>query len=68
MYAMVKGKIKDQLACAMARAVPQPNISLEGLESLIPEVEDSDSDKPAAKSKPNSDKLDYRDVNKQFLP
>ena len=67
MLEAVKGKIKDQLAAAMALAVPQPNIDLGLLESCIPLVKDSEANTPSQASQPKEKKLDYQEVNKQYL-
>jgi fructose/tagatose bisphosphate aldolase len=65
MYAAVKGLIKDKLAEAMALSIPKPNIDLDTLKSLIPEIEDPVPDKPSSQSKPETKKKDYTDVVKE---
>lgn len=62
LYASVKGLLIDKMTEAMALSVPKPNVDLATLESLIPEVEDSEANTPSAKSKPPTKNKEYREV------
>jgi hypothetical protein len=65
LWAAIEGVLRDKLAQAMALAVPKPDINLDTLESLIPEIEEPNADKPSSNTKPETKKIDYGDVVKE---
>lgn len=77
-YSAVAGIIKDKLTEAMLMTIPDPDIDLDKLKGLDPEVEvtdveeveeveESEADKASTKSKPDAKKVDYTDVNNEIL-
>lgn len=65
MINLLQGVVKDKLAEAAALAIPKPDLDMEMLKSLLPDIEKIEKDEAASKSKPETKNIDYVDVVKE---